>query len=199
LSDFLNTLKERFADAQRRLQFATARLQQAQQEHAAVTQEFGSWQNAINVETRREAAQEQQRLLIEQQRQQQEQFQRAKASVVPPPVPTVIPAAPPGQLAVAPTVPSLPPTATPPTVETAAETLSKTDLIRNVLKQHPNGIVPVDLWREVKDQVDRNYVYSVLKRLKDSKQVAERRGKYYLQVTATAGDEDEKRDSSEVH
>ncbi len=55
-------------------------------------------------------------------------------------------------------------------------------MIRSVLRQHPNGITPAEIWREVKDNVGRAYVYSVLKRLKDRKQVTERRGKYFLQI-----------------
>ena len=58
MSQFLEMLKARFADAQQRLQVATANLQKAQLEHQAVMQEFGSWQNAIAVESRREQQQQ---------------------------------------------------------------------------------------------------------------------------------------------
>jgi hypothetical protein len=75
--------------------------------------------------------------------------------------------------------------------------VNKTNLIRDVLRQHPNGITPVEVWREVKGHIERNYVYSVLKRLKDSKQVSERRGKYYLQVMPKS--EEDKEGNSIVH
>jgi hypothetical protein len=61
---------------------------------------------------------------------------------------------------------------------------NKTEMIREVLRQHTNGITPAQVWINVKDKVGRNYVYSVLKRMKDKDEVKERRGKYYLQVAS---------------
>jgi hypothetical protein len=151
MSQFLDILRARLADAQQRLQIAQANLVRVQTEHQAVMQEYGSWQNAVAVETRREA-------------QEQAQIQASERVLAGGSPPTPVP-----HLAV-------------PLVAPGSE-INKVHLIRDVLRQHPNGITPADVWREVKDHVGRAYVYSVLKRLKDRKQVAERRGKYFLQIT----------------
>jgi len=55
MSEFLETLKLRMAEAQRRFQEAAGKLQAAQAESNAAAQEFTSWQKAVEVETRREA------------------------------------------------------------------------------------------------------------------------------------------------
>ena len=58
---------------------------------------------------------------------------------------------------------------------------NKTNLIRETLKQRPGGVTPSELWDLVRGQIKhRPYVYSVLKRLSDRKEVAKRRGKYYF-------------------
>jgi hypothetical protein len=58
---------------------------------------------------------------------------------------------------------------------------NKTKLIRDTLKQHSGGITPGELWSLVKGQIKhRPYLYSILKRLSDRKEVAKRRGKYYF-------------------
>jgi hypothetical protein len=54
MSEFLEKLKLRLAEAQQRHGQATARLQAAQAEHQAATQDFASWQNAVRTETLRE-------------------------------------------------------------------------------------------------------------------------------------------------
>src|SRR5438270_2411404 len=60
---------------------------------------------------------------------------------------------------------------------------NKTDLIREVLRQHPAGVTPPDLWKALSGKiVHRPYLYSVLKRLRDKKEVAVRRGKYVLNL-----------------
>lgn len=57
---------------------------------------------------------------------------------------------------------------------------NKTQVVRNALAEHP-GLTPAQIWGAVKGQINRRtYVYSILKRLKDRKQVIERRGKYYM-------------------
>lgn len=57
---------------------------------------------------------------------------------------------------------------------------NKTQLVRDALALHP-GLTPAQVWGAVKTRITRRtYVYSVLKRLKDRKQIIERRGKYYL-------------------
>ena len=67
--------------------------------------------------------------------------------------------------------------------ESTASIPNKTQLIREALEQNP-GMTPADTWKAVRGKIkSRNYVYSVLKRLKDRKQLIERRGKYYLPAT----------------
>jgi len=57
---------------------------------------------------------------------------------------------------------------------------NKTQLVRDALALHP-GLSPAQVWGAVKTRIgNRTYVYSILKRLKDRKQIVERRGKYYL-------------------
>jgi hypothetical protein len=158
MSQFLETLKARLADAQQRLQVAQTALQKAQVEQQAVMQEYASWQNAVAVETRREQQQNTPTL---------------------PPAPSVQTS---HVISVVATPRPLPQAQHSSVASADVPEINKSHLIRSVLRQHPNGITPADVWREVKDQVGRAYVYSVLKRLKDKKQASERRGKYYLLV-----------------
>jgi hypothetical protein len=162
MSQFLETLKLRLADAHQRLQLAQVNLGRSQQEHAAVMAEFTSWQNAVNVETRKE------QLTAAQAAATATSTKPNQSAPIAPqlPAPTSAPA----------------PVSTTPDAHTNGSDVSKANLIREVLRQHPNGITPADVWKAVRDQVGRPYVYSVLKRLKDRKQVLLRRGKYSLVV-----------------
>jgi hypothetical protein len=58
--------------------------------------------------------------------------------------------------------------------------VNKTEMIRSVLRRHPSGMTPSELWNELNGQVSRDYVYAVLKRLKDREQIAYKRKKYSL-------------------
>lgn len=146
MSDFLEQLKLRLDEAQRRHQIAAQRLQIAQQEHMVATQDYASWQNAVRVETLRE--------------QQQQQVQQQ----------------PPGTEVVTP-INALE------NAPTNREEISKTDLIRQMLQQHPEGLRPTDLWKQLGNQLKyRAYLYSVLKRLRDKGEVCEKRGKYFLKI-----------------
>ena len=171
MSQFLETLKARMADAQQRLQVSQNTLVKAQAEHNAVMAEFSSWQNAVSVETRKE-----------------------QGLTGLPPNPPVNPLANRPQTHVVfrtqPMVQPVPDAASVAVPESASGVeVNKTDLIREVLRQHPNGMSPADVWKQVKQhQISRAYVYSVLKRLKDRKQASERRRKYYLVVIANTED-----------
>jgi hypothetical protein len=58
---------------------------------------------------------------------------------------------------------------------------NKTEMVRELLRQHPTGMTPGDIWTKMDKQMkNRAYLYSVLKRLKDRGDARERRGKYYL-------------------
>ena len=68
------------------------------------------------------------------------------------------------------------------TTEPQTET-NKTQIVKDALALHP-GLTPAQLWGAVKNDIGkRTYVYSVLKRLKDRKQIFEKRGRYYLPPT----------------
>lgn len=69
--------------------------------------------------------------------------------------------------------------------ETTSAEINKTELIRDLLRSHPTGMTPVEIWRTVKDQVPhRAYVYAVLGRLKDRDQVTvNRKGKYFFRIS----------------
>jgi hypothetical protein len=54
MSTFFETLKERFAEAQKRMQESQQRALAAQAEYQAATQECAGWQKALEAETRRE-------------------------------------------------------------------------------------------------------------------------------------------------
>ena len=81
---------------------------------------------------------------------------------------------------------TLPPIEGPPTREEhqTEQDSNQTQLVRDALAAHPGGLTPAQVWGAVKGKVTRRtYVYSVLKRLKDRKQVTEKRGKYSLPAT----------------
>ena len=164
MSEFLDTLKVRMADAQKRLQDAQQKLQHAQQEHQQAMQEFSSWQNAVSVETRRE--QEAIPLLTVSSTRIEQMTSEAGHTQT---------------------------TSQQPDPQVGSPSVNKTQIVREVLQQHPNGATPAQIWQEVKDRgVPRVYVYSVLKRLKDGKQASERRGKYYPIIVAKLEEEQQR-------
>ena len=65
-----------------------------------------------------------------------------------------------------------------------SQDVNKTEMIRAVLRRHPAGITPAELWQELNGEVSRDYVYAVLKRLKDRDQISYRRKKYSLRDIA---------------
>jgi hypothetical protein len=149
MSAFLETLKERFATAQKRVQEAVMRLQAAQTEQQAAAQEAASLNYLLQLETQREAA---------------------AAQGTDNPIPVA------GE-----------PKAVPPVQQSE---LNKTDLIREQLRQHPNGLRPAEVWNAIKDQIpQRSYVYAVLGRLKSREQATWKRGKYYFRVSAKPEEE----------
>jgi hypothetical protein len=152
MSEFLETLKQRQADSQRRLTTATANLQKAQGEHQQISQEYTSWTNAVNTETRREQLEA--ALAIGQS--QSPKAEPPKAAVVTASAPILLE-----------------------DTESPSD-VNKSRLIREVLQQHPGGLRPVTIWQRLQNQVPRAYVYSVLSRMKQKKQVREIRGKYSL-------------------
>lgn len=61
---------------------------------------------------------------------------------------------------------------------------NKTRLVLDLIRQHPGGIKPTEIWKNVGPQLGRRqYLYSVLKRLKDREEISERQGKYMAKIT----------------
>ena len=88
------------------------------------------------------------------------------------PLPTTVPKSPETTPSVAAPIPEQPDN---------AEALNKTNIVRNLLRQHPTGMSAVDIWKEVGGQFNhRPYLYSVLKRLRDRDEIVKRRNKYCL-------------------
>jgi hypothetical protein len=68
-----------------------------------------------------------------------------------------------------------------PTIDENKSEGNKTETVREFLRQHPVGMTPGDIWKQLESQMGkRAYLYSILKRLKDRGDVREKRGKYYL-------------------
>lgn len=148
---FLDEIRTRLQDCQKRAQEITGRLQAVQLEHQSVMQELGSYQKIFDVENRRVQQQQQQTLPA-----------TTNLAVSQQPHPIVVSVEP-----------------------STSDEANKTEAIRELLRQHPAGMTPGQIWQVMKGQIAyRQYIYSVLKRLKDKKQVAERRGKYFFQVLA---------------
>lgn len=60
---------------------------------------------------------------------------------------------------------------------------NKTEAVRQILRDHPSGMVPNELWKAVNGQIHyRPYLYSILKRLKDRGDVFQKRGKYFFRA-----------------
>jgi hypothetical protein len=79
----------------------------------------------------------------------------------------------------------------------APEAPNKTDVVRNLLKQHPAGMSAVDIWKEVGEQfTHRPYLYSILKRLRDRQEIVKRRTRYFLTVIPKA---EEAKEQAVVH
>lgn len=161
MNDFIETLKVRQQEAQKRLQMAQQRLALAQAENNAATQEYNSWNFA---------------LAIEMQKVQREAVAAEAAKQVGPPAP-------------ARGLNNWPVTSTATATPTPAPEINKTGLVRDALRQNPAGMTPNEIWKQLKTQInDHAYIYSVLKRLRDRKEVTKKRGKYCLSHPQPADD-----------
>ena len=59
------------------------------------------------------------------------------------------------------------------------EETNKTEMVREVLRSHPSGMTGGELWAAIQDKFQyRQYVYSILKRLKDKGDVIQKRKKF---------------------
>lgn len=67
---------------------------------------------------------------------------------------------------------------------------NKTDVVRQLLQQHPAGMSPGELWKNLSSELKyRPYLYSILKRLRDRGDVYQKRGKYFPRMVSK-GEED---------
>jgi hypothetical protein len=65
----------------------------------------------------------------------------------------------------------------------SSEQTNKTDVIRELLREHPGGLTPTEIWSHVQGQFKyRAYLYSVLKRLRDREELRLSRGKYSVRI-----------------
>lgn len=61
------------------------------------------------------------------------------------------------------------------------ESPNKTEIIRELVRQHPMGISASEIWRQTGGQLKhRAYLYNVLKRLRDRDEITLRRNKYAI-------------------
>jgi len=152
----LEELKARSMAAANRLVAAQARLALAQQEVQSAQLEVNVWGNAVNIEAREEAAR-----AAEAARNQ---------------IPITL-----GPAVEATDVEAEAPADVQP--EEGEEPVNKTQLVRDLLLQNHSGMTPAAIWSAFHEQApnaSRNYLYSVLKRLRDNEEVTQRRGKYVL-------------------
>lgn len=165
MSEFLDLVRARAADAMKRLHASGLVLQQAQAEHQAAISESQSWQTILQAEERREATKKLSKAIFEElgsTPQQQESHP----------------------------LPSQPSQAAVPT-PASDQDINKSELIRQTLRDNPAGLRPAEVWHKLKEQIpNRSYVYSVLGRLKEREHVSvNKRGKYTLRITTAKGEE----------
>jgi hypothetical protein len=157
MSEFLENLRIRFAESQKRFVAKQAQLNAVNAEFQAVAQEFNAWQTLLNLETRKE--------------------QMAATTLVVP--------------ATTRQIPNTTPTSAPPSPLAPSPNVNKTEIVRELLRQHSAGMTPSELWKQeqIKAQFPhRPYLYSVLKRLKDRGDIAEKRGKYFFKFSTKPDD-----------
>lgn len=157
---FLDTLRERHADATKRLTEATQRFQKMQSEMQSLQQEASSLAIVIQREVAREQAEQATRII------NQETLPLIGNANL------QIPHQQPKEVV-----------ASEGEINKPESEVNKTELIRDALQRHPGGMAPGEVWKEVRGQIsNRSYVYAVLARLKDREQVTVRRGKYIFRL-----------------
>jgi hypothetical protein len=173
MSDFLETLKtgmqeaklkfdtaqKKFVATQAEFQAVQKRMTEDQAAYAAAAQEFQSYQTLVNLHTHKE-----------------QNANTIVASTAPTALATqsgkVIP-----NVAV-----SMSGGSSSRTTDNGRSTEgNKTEAVRDLLRQHPAGMTPGEIWTHLETQLsNRTYLYSVLKRLRDRGDARAKRGKYFL-------------------
>jgi len=170
MAQILEEIKGRLLEAQKQLSEAQQALAVATNRHQSAQHQFNIWNAAMQIEQR------------------EEQLRQDAAKAKQPELPlTSRPDA-----AVAPVSVSTP-------VEQSEEQdgPNKTDIVRNLLRQHPAGMSAVDIWKTVGAQFNhRPYLYSVLKRLRDRNEISKKRNKYFLTAIAKS---EEAREQQVIH
>jgi hypothetical protein len=163
----LEELRNRHHDAQARFQEAQQTFQITQQAHAKTQAEFQKAQQALVV-----AQQQFQGWTIAYNAVMAEEAARKQLAEQ-------------AQLQIPNTVTATPealPAALPESIQ-PVEQKTKTDVIRDLLRQNPHGMTPTEIWSQVHEQFKyRAYLYSVLKRLTDREELCVRRGKYAFRM-----------------
>jgi hypothetical protein len=163
--DFLEECRIRFTRVQKRVQETQAAMQAATAQYQAAMQQLNGLQILINAEIG--------------------ERQRTGTMVV-----TVVTA--PAAVPVPAVVPKPTPVAAVEVPPTPTTEINKTDMIRDLLREHPLGMTATEIWSEVKDRMNhRAYLYSVLSRLKDRDEVCLRRKKYILKIVPKAVEDKE--------
>lgn len=155
MSTILEELQARCDDAKKRFDDANRAFQQVQQNLVSTQQNYNIWAQAVQAEIR------------------DEQSRQAAAAEKQMPLPTTQPEAP--RLLLDAQIVS----------DDNSDSLNKTDIVRELLHRHPDGMTAIQIWQEVGSQFKhRPYLYSVLKRLRDRDEVTMRRKKYCLKLAA---------------
>jgi hypothetical protein len=153
----LEELQARVQEAQKKLAETSQQLQQAQQAQAQAQQQFSIWSGALQTISREQ-------IVLE---------AAAKANQLPLP----------GAKPVEATVPPI--TSAEAESHGSAEPVNKTEIILELVRQHPMGISASDIWRQAGNQLKhRPYLYNVLKRLRDREEITLRRNKYAIKPHA---------------
>ena len=173
----LEELQTRAAEAKKKLDEATVAFQAAQATQNQALQNYNVWSLALQIETREE--QQRQAAATE------KQLPLPNTSTTGKEAPVIVTSGPDDECFVVDAVDQL-------------ESLNKTDIVRNLLRQHPDGMAATEIWKQVHSQFQhRPYLYSILKRLRDRDEVTKRRGKYFLKLASKV--EEVKEQHSVVH
>ncbi len=161
MAKILEEIQTRLAESQKQLAEATQVLAAAQQRHQAASHNFNVWNAAMQLEQREEQ--------LRQAQATEKQLQLPTTPVKTEPMTASVAAA------------SITTSMLSEHLADNSEAPNKTEVVRNLLKQHPTGMSAVDIWKEVGAQFEhRPYLYSVLKRLRDRNEIVKRRNKYCL-------------------
>lgn len=166
MSNFIEHIRTRLAECQKKVMETNQALQSANLAHQAAMQDFQGWQRVLEAESKHEG--------------------------IPPPPPAQVQmpsirmmVQPIHQLQTAPSASPQPTNQEP----MGAPEANKTEIIRDLLQRNLGGLTPAEIWHAVKNEIPRrNYVYAVLGRLKERDHVGTRRGRYYWKAKPTEDD-----------